>query len=76
MDPELDLGAWVDGEQRVREAVLPAVPPSLLGSWVPGLPVSSEAQLKVLTAPKASSSGTAVRQSVQLLGFSGAALPG
>lgn len=42
MDPELDLGAWVGGEQRVRETVLPAVP-SLLGSWVPGLPVSSEA---------------------------------
>ena len=76
MDPELDLGAWVGGEQRVREATLPAVSPSLLGSWVPGLPVSSEARLKVPTTPKASLSGTAGRQSVQFLGFSGAALPG
>lgn len=42
MDPELDPGAWVGGEQSVREAVLLAVPPFLLESWAPGLPVSSE----------------------------------
>ena len=57
MGPEIDLGAWVGGEQRVREAVLPAVPPFLLESWAPGLPVSSEDRPKVLTALKASSSG-------------------